>query len=475
MTEKLPLRTREAELVAEVDVLVVGGGPAGIGAALGAADAGARVMLAERYGFLGGMATAALVMPLVSYHATEMRATQPGDTRMVPTDVHNGVPIIAGVVERFVARLVADGGAIAPSERTGYVVPFDYESFKWVAQTMLEEAGVELLHHAFAIDALVEGDAVRGAVFATKSGPLAVRSALTVDCTGDADVAAAAGLPFDIGREDDGLVQPMTLFFRIANFDRPAFEAYVAEHPGQWFGVYGLWDLAMQAHDDGVYHPPREDILLFASVRHDEIAANCTRVPEVLGVDALDLSYAEREGRRQMREIMHFLRERVPGFSRAYVTQSGTQIGVRESRRVRGVYTLTETDVLEARKFDDVIARNSYPVDIHNPQGRGTRLHRLPPCEAYDIPLRCLIPAEHDGLLMAGRCISTTHEALSSVRVMPSCMATGQAAGVAAALAAGHGVSPRSLDVAAVQLELARQGADVRGMANSAAHVESTR
>lgn len=463
----VPLRSRDAALAAECDVLVAGGGPAGIGAALGAADAGARVVLAERYGFLGGMATAALVMPLASYFATEPRASEPGDTRLVPTDVANGVPVIAGALERFVARLVAEGGAVAPSADTGYVVPFDVESFKWVAQSMLEEAGVRVLHHALATEALTDARRVLGAAFHTKSGPLAVRAEVTVDCTGDADVAASAGAPFDVGRESDGLVQPMTLFFRIGGFDRPAFEAYVGEHPGQWFGVYGLWELAVEAFRDGIYHAPREDVLLFATTRPDEVAANCTRVPEVLGTDAWDLSHAEEEGRRQMREVMRFLRERVPGFAHAYVNASGTQVGVRESRRIRGLYTLTGDDVLGAHRFGDVVARNAYPVDIHNPQGRGTHLRRLPPCEAYDIPLRCLVPVEHDGLLVAGRCISTTHEALSSVRVMPSCMATGQAAGVAAALAVRAEAAPRDLDARHVQDELLRQGAELRSVSVS--------
>jgi hypothetical protein len=183
-----------------------------------------------------------------------------------------------------------------------------------------------------------------------------------------------------------------------------------------------------------------------------------------LGTDVWDLSYAEWESRRQMRQIASFLRRYVPGFEKAYVVQSGVNVGVRETRRILGDYQLTADDILQARKFPDVIARSTYPVDIHNPEGRGTMLKRVPPGEAYDIPLRSLVPRGIDGLLVAGRCISGTHEAHSSYRVMPVSMATGQAAGVCAALAVRQSISPRVVSVADVQGELIRQGANLRNL-----------
>jgi hypothetical protein len=185
-------------------------------------------------------------------------------------------------------------------------------------------------------------------------------------------------------------------------------------------------------------------------------------VTRVLGTGVWDLSYAEWHSRLQMRQIASFLRRYVPGFERSYVMQSGVNIGVRETRRILGDYQLTAEDVLSARKFDDAIARGSYPVDIHNPKGSGTVLRRLPPGEAYDIPLRCLLPRGTEGLLVAGRCLSGTHEAHSSYRVMPIVMATGQAAGVCAALAAHRKVDPRRVDFEDVQKELRRQGASLR-------------
>ena len=468
--ETITLPPRAALVAATTDVLVVGGGPAGIGAALGAADAGADVVLAERYGFLGGNATAALVMPLMSFHTQRAAFEQADGAKLFPTDHGPGEPVVAGALARLLGRLVATGGAIAPGRATGYTVPFDPEQLKLAALELLDQAGVQLLFHAFA-SGVVEGASgvaddgpLRGVVFETKSGPVVVRARIVVDCTGDGDVAAGAGAEYEIGRDRDGLVQPLTLMFRMVEFERQAFEAYVREHPEQWRGVHGLWDLVRAATAAGELELPREDILFFGTPHAREVSVNSTRVTRALATDVFDWSRAEIESRRQMRQIAAFLCRYVPGFERAYVAQSGVHTGVRETRRIVGDYRLTADDVLAARKFADVVARGSYPVDIHNPKGSGTVLKRLPEGEAYDIPLRCLLPRGIDNLLVAGRCISGSHEAHSSYRVMPIVMATGQAAGVAAALAARQSVAARTVPVAAVQDELIRQGANLRGV-----------
>src|SRR5690348_15511680 len=458
---RIELPSRKAIVAAETDVLVVGGGPAGLGAALGAAQAGARVVLAERYGFLGGNATAALVMPLMSFHTAHPTKERKGATTLLPTDHGPGEPIIAGALKKLLDKLVRAGGAIEPSLATGYVVPFDPEWFKLFALELLDEAGVEFVFHSFASGILGKEGKVEGAVLEGKSGPLAVRARVTIDCTGDGDLAVGAGAPFEVGRAD-GLVQPMTLMFRVVEFQRAAFEAYVAAHPKQWRGVHGLWDLVREATAAGELELPREDILFFATPHEREVSVNSTRVTRVLGTSVWDLSYAEWASRRQMRQIAEFLRRYVPGFEKSYVAQSGVNVGVRETRRVLGDYQLTADDVLAARKFDDAVARGAYPIDIHNPKGSGTVLKRLPPGEAYDIPLRCLMPRGVEGLLVAGRCISGSHEAHSSYRVMPIVMATGQAAGICAALAARAGKAPRQVPVRAVQRELLRQGASLR-------------
>lgn len=463
-TISVTLPPRKARLAGSCDVLVVGGGPAGIGAALGAAAAGAKTILVERYGFLGGNATAALVMPLMSFFTEHPRRRQLGTRLLLPADHGPGDPVLAGAVRLFLHRLVDQGGAIPPSEETGFTVPFDPELFKLVALELLDEAGVQYLFHAFASGVVGEGRP-EGVVFETKSGPVLIRARNIVDCTGDGDIAAAAGAPYEVGRDTDGLVQPMTLLFRMMDFERTAFETYVKEHPKQWRGVHGLWDLVHQATEAGELDLPREDILFFATPHPREVSVNSTRVTRptpLLGTDVWDLSYAESVSRRQMRQIVAFLRRYVPGFEAAYLGQSGTHIGVRETRRVQGDYRLTREDVLTARKFDDVVARSTYPIDVHNPQGTGTVLERLPPGEAYDIPLRCLLPQELENVMTAGRCISGSHEAHSSYRVMPVAMAIGQAAGACSALAALKGAPPRALAPPDVQRELLRQGADLR-------------
>ena len=465
-TIALPART--AILGGEADVLVVGGGPAGLGAALGAAQAGADVILAERYGFLGGNATAALVMPLMSFHTQRHRAEQPGSAKLMPTDHGPGDPIIAGAVQMLLERLVAGGGALAPSLDTGYTVPFDPEVFKLAALELLDEAGVRFLFHSFATD-VTGAAAIDGVVFETKSGPVVIKARAIVDCTGDGDIAARAGAAYEVGRDQDGLVQPMTLMFRMVEFNPAEFDNYVRMHPDQWRGVHGLWDLIRRASAAGELDLAREDILFFGTPHDHEVAVNSTRVTRVLGTDVWDLSYAEWQSRRQMRQIAEFFRTHVPGFEEAYVAQSGVQIGVRETRRILGEYQLTADDLLAARKFDDVIARGSYPLDIHNPTGSGTMLKRVPPGEAYDIPLRSLMPKGVENVLVAGRCISGTHEAHSSYRVMPISMATGQAAGVCAALAARQRTTTRGVLVTDVQCELMRQGANLRNIGCEAA------
>jgi hypothetical protein len=469
----LTLPPRRARLAADTEVLVVGGGPAGIAAAIGAATAGAKVILVERYGFLGGNATAALVMPLAIFYTQEPDREAAGAATFYPTDHGRGEPVIAGVLKKLINRLVQAGGALSPSTKTGNTVPFDPEIFKMVAMDLLAEAGVKVLFHAFASD-VFDSHQVKGGVFETKSGPVVIRAKVVVDCTGDGDLAAQAGASYEVGRKQDALVQPMTLMFRLVEFEKARFDAYVKQHPGQWRGVHGLWDLIRKATDAGELNLAREDLLIFGTPHERELAVNSTRIINVLGTDVWDLTYAEWASRKQMRQIASFLRRHVPGFENSYVAQSGTHIGVRETRRIMGEYQLTAEDILTARKFEDTIARGSYPIDIHNPEGKGTLLQRLPAGETYDIPLRCLLPRNIDNLLVAGRCISGTHEAHSSYRVMPISMATGQAAGACAALAARTGKSPKEVPAREVQLELLRQGADL-SLAHSAAMATGSR
>lgn len=458
------LSSRNARRAGEADVLVVGAGPSGIAAAVAASRTGARTILAERYGFPGGNATVALVTMFTTYYTRARRRVRPGEITLFPTDHGPGDPVIAGVLKEFVERMVRAGGAIPPRLETGHTVPFDPEVFKMTALDILDDAGVRYLFHALASGIVKKDGGISGVVFETKSGPVVINAKVVIDCTGDGDVACWAGAPYEVGREEDGLTQPMTLYFRILDFNLKDFTGYVKKHRDQWNGVYGLHDLVVKATRAGDLRLPREDILMFATPNGHEVSVNSTRVIKVLGTDVWDLTYAEWQSRRQMRQIAGFLKKYVPGFERSFVVQSGAGICTRETRRITGDYVITGKDILTARKFDDVIARGTYPLDIHNPEGRGTVLKRLPPNEAYDIPLRCLIPKNTANLLVAGRCISGNHGAHASYRVMPICFATGQAAGACAALAVKQKRPPRKVSARDVQKLLVRQKANLRGI-----------
>lgn len=453
--ETLCLPSRTARIGGTADVLVVGGGPAGLGAAIGAASAGARVILAERYGFLGGSATASLVIHFGSYHTHSKITGLPRKFSLLPKDHGRGRQVIAGVVQEFVDLMVKKRGALSPSLVTGYTVPFDPEVFKRAAAELIDRHGILVLLHALASGTTADPRAV---IFETKSGPVAIQARVIVDCTGDGDVAAASGAKFGLGRVEDGLTQPMTLIFRVGNFNRDSFKKYAESHPEEWDGVKGLTALLEKARKETGFTLSRKEILFFGSFRN-EIAVNSTRVTHVFGTNVWDLTKAEWQSRRQMERIFGFLKKYVPGFENSYLVQSGVQVGVRESRRIAGEYELTEDDIREARHFEDVVARCSYPFDLHSPTGKGTFLKNIPEGSAYDIPLRCLLPRGIEGMLVAGRCISGTHTALSSYRIIPTAMATGQAAGVCAALAAKKKISVHSVPHEEVQKELLRQGA----------------
>jgi len=433
-------------VVSGVDVLVVGGGNAGCAAALAAARAGARTMLVERYGFLGGTATAAMVGPWMTFHSGPER-------------------IVGGIAQEIVERLIALGGSPGhvpdASDYVPTVTPFDPEIHKALLFDLMRESGVRLLLHALVVDALRDDSgAVSGARFATVGGPREIRARVTIDATADAFVAAAAGCELQQG-DERGRVQPASLMFRLSHVDLAALAAYVRARPEQLrsslpaaertpaalTAVAGLYELWAQAQAEGI-DVPRELVSFFATPYPDEVTVNMTRVTDIDPLDPDDLTRAEIEARAQAMRLVAFFRARVPGFENARIAATATQIGVRESRRIAGVYTLTRDDIVAGRTFDDAVARSAYPIDIHNPSGSGTTTHRLPPGTSYEIPYRCLVPRAVDGLLVAGRCIST--------------MTLGQAAGTAAALALESGVAPRAVAARALRERLIAAGVDLR-------------
>ncbi len=444
----------------DYDVLVVGGGNAGCAAALAAARNGARVLLVERYGFLGGTATASMVGPWMTFHS--------GDDR-----------IVGGIAQEMVERLVARGGSPGhlhdASDYVPTITPFDPEIHKALLFEMMGESGVGLLLHAWFLDATVADGHVTASRFATVGGIVEVSARRTIDATADAYVAASAGVPTQQG-DERGRVQPASLMFRLSHVDLAALSTYVRQRPDQMrsslkthertpesltavAGLYELWDAARAR---GAVNVPRELVSFFATPYADEVTVNMSRVVGVDPLDPDDLTRAEVEARAQVMQLLEFFRRDVPGFARARIAATATQIGVRESRRIVGEYTLTADDVLAARAFDDAVARSAYPIDIHNPSGSGTSTRRLPPGRSYEIPYRCLVPLLVDDLLVAGRCISTTHEALASTRLTPTVMTLGQAAGTAAALSLRERVTPRALDPHLLRERLIRDGVDLR-------------
>jgi len=417
-------------------------------------------LLVERYGFLGGTATASMVGPWMTFHSGLER-------------------IVGGIAQEMVERLTAMGGSPGhihdASDYVSTITPFDPELHKALLFEMMRESGVDLLLHAYFLRAEMEDGEVNGGRFATVAGERSYYARTTVDATADAFVAASAGVATQQG-DERGRVQPATLIFRLSHVDLERTAAYLRKHPDQArtslkahertartltavAGLYELWEAAREAGEVSV---PRELVSFFATPYADEVTVNMTRVTGIDPLDPDDLTRAEIEARLQTMELLRFFRARVPGFEHSRIAATATQIGIRESRRIVGVYTLTRDDVLNARHFDDAVARSSYPIDIHNPSGSGTVTQRLPAGATYEIPYRCLVPARIDRLVVAGRCISTTHEALASTRLTPTVMTLGQAAGTAAALAKKTDVRVRDVDIAELRAQLVADGVDLR-------------
>jgi glycine/D-amino acid oxidase-like deaminating enzyme len=415
-------------ILGECDVLVVGGGSAGSSAAIAAARAGASVILLERYGFLGGTGAAVLDTFYGFY--------TPGT---VEKKVVGGIPdeVIAGLDRR---------GVLLKRPNTygaGAGLTYDPETLKLVWDELVSAAGVRVLFHTCFADVLMDGPKVIGGVVTTKRGPRAVLAQAMVDASGDADVCARAGAPLeDAGAL--GIAQSLTTTFKVINVDVPRATAFPKKE---------LW--ARMASAQG-YALPRKEGSAHVTPLEGVMVTNMTRVA---GVDATDpdaLSKAEMDGRRQAVEYLRFLRDQVPGYERAALGGFSVNIGVRETRRIRGEYWITREDVLGARKFPDAIARCGAPIEEHG-AGGDTHWEYLPDGETVDIPFRALLPQGIEGLVVAGRCLSASHEAHASIRSIGQCLAMGQAAGLAAALAKRGEV--HAVDVAELRTRLLELGA----------------
>jgi glycine/D-amino acid oxidase-like deaminating enzyme len=414
------------------DVLVVGSGSAGASAAIAASELGASTLLVERYGFMGGISTQVLDTFYGFY--------TPGAS---PRKVVGGIP------DRVVAELDRRGLMLVRPNTygAGNGITYDPETLKVIWETQVRAAGAQVLYHTLVVDALLEDGRVRGVVAASKDGLAEIEAQVIVDASGDADVAAAAGVPFESAA--NGPVQSLTTTFRVLNVDVARARAVKKDE---------LHALMQAAIESGAYDLPRKEGSIHVTPLPGVMATNMTRVMEVDPTDVEQLSRAESEGRRQALEYFRFLKERVPGYAGAALANLSTQIGVRESRRIFGRYRLTRQDVLAARKFDDAIAQCGAPIEDHH-AGADTRWEYLPEGATYQIPYRCLLPEAMGGLLVAGRCLSADHDAHASVRSMGQCMSMGQAAGAAAALSVRKGCLSGELPVGDLQEHLRGIGA----------------
>ena len=455
MESKITEPQKELSVRMDVDVLVVGGGPAGIMAALAAASDGLKVALIENRSFVGGNMTIGL--PVLGFLGQK------------------GNQIIKGLPQKFISRLAEQDGASEhrPCPLHMSITLVEPEAVKNVALEMLIEAGVDVLLYAMCAGVIRDGNHLRGIIIESKSGREVILAKQIIDCTGDADVAFRSGVPCEQGDEAGG-VQPPTLMFCLGGVDTEKLRTSIAEEPrtyltdfipAEYFGqnnqfiVVGLRSLIQKAEADGL-HLPVERTIVITGLRQGEVWVNMTRVNGLDGTDPASLTHGEIEGRRQIVDIQKYLIKYVPGFENAFFTKMAPFIGIRETRRIIGKYIMTADDVLGCAHFDDAIAVASYPLDLHHPEGGGCTLEWCGDC--YDIPYRSLVPQVIDNLLVAGRCVSSTHEAMSAIRVMAPCMAMGEAAGRAAKLAVRDGVAPADVDVTKLQRELVDSGAYLR-------------
>ena len=439
---------RRPVLALAADVLVCGAGAAGVAAAVTCARQGLRVILAERYGFCGGGAVAGMSGTVCGlYEASDDAAAPPRQ-------------VVFGFADEFVRLLESRGGVTQPL-RYGKTHTRVHDPLVWreAADHLLREAGVQVLLHTVAIGALLEGERVQGAMLWSKQGRIEVRARITIDASGDADLIAMAGFPSFVGEEGpmQGRVQNPTMIFRLGGVDTARFlRAYGSDTimPEQ------VSELLRRHHGKG-YFLPRAKIWLFTTTRPGELLCNCTRVVgpdgrELNTLIAADFTDAEVEGRRQMREYARFFRDHLVGCEASWVNDSGTQVGVRQTRQGRGTALLRNDDVMRGTKFADGIARSPWPIELH--AGAKPRVEWLLD-DYYEVPYGCFVPQRGDGLLFAGRCLSAQHEAVASARVTAQCFSYGHAIGHAAALCLEAHCEPRALQGTEVRERLNRDGA----------------
>ena len=433
--------SRQTPVLGEYDLVVLGGGPAGIAASVAAARLGSSVLLVERYGFLGGMGTAAGVTNFCGLHA----------------NVHGEIrQVVHGVADDLLSRIRALGGLNEPHPLFGKTAAqaYDTAAYKIAADDLMLSAQVKVLFHALAAGVVMDStQRVRALLIETKSGRRAVLGRAFIDCSGDGDLAAWAGAPYEKGDGQGNMLYPSTMF-RINGVD--------PVRAGKAWEV--IPKLMQQAQAAGRYRFPRKTAIVRPQKSGIEWRVNLTQLANaqgnaIDGTDARELSEAEMLGRRQIADVAGFLKE-VPGFEQSYIVDIAPQVGIRETRRVMGNYVLTEADVLECASFADTVGVNGWPLELHLKGDVEFRWPKIPESRGFNqLPYRITVPLGLDNLWVAGRCASMSHEAQSAARVTGACFVMGQAAGTAAHLALAAGCDAASVDTPALQAQLQSDGA----------------
>lgn len=411
------------------DLIIVGGGFAGTAAAIAAARRNVDVLLIERCNALGGAAANQLVMPFMPY-----------STRMPETNEQKY--LCGGLFLEILSEMNKFTG------QNGYRAEFDEEILKLVLNRMALKAGVQLLFNTTVTEVRTEGRTITSIKALGKSRVMELSANHFIDATGDAELSMLAGCRCKLGREKDSLCQPMTLCFRMSGVDKKKF----TENRSKINPLY------KEFQAKGLIKNPRENVLIFNNFNDGVLHFNTTRVVRHDPTDPFAVTAAEIDAREQVFEILNFLKANIEGFENARILSTALQIGIRESRKIVGEYTLTQEELKALARFPDGIAVANYDIDIHNPEGAGTSHYYFGNGEWYEIPYRCLIPKDMDNLLVAGRCISSTHEAQASYRVMPFCSELGQAAGTAISLAKESGKSLRDIHIPTLQDILRSEG-----------------
>ncbi len=413
------------------DIIVVGGGFAGVAAAISASRAGKSVLICEQSGALGGAMNNCLVYPFMNYWTVIDEA----GTKKI---------LSAGIFSEMLKTLEKFGGKIDDKR-------FNSDVFKCVLDYMVSKSGVETLFHAKLFEVSHENGKIKSLKFAVKSGVLELGADFFIDATGDGDVAYFSGCEMMLGREADNLCQPMTTCFRMPEVD---IEKFLEVKPQ-------IQELYKQHQAEGKITNPRENVLTFTGISKGVLHFNTTRVVKLNPTDPFDVSVAEMMAREQMLEIADFLKTNFECFKDAVIVSAAADIGVRESRMLRGRHLLTAEELKNCTMFPDGIALANYDMDIHNPEGTGTSHYYFPAGQYYSIPYASLVPNEIDNLLLCGRCISATHEAQASIRIMPICATTGEAAGAAAALILSDKADNKTVDTDKLRENLKAAGAAI--------------